>query len=82
MVEFFASSLVDGFFKSSFMGKGIVLVQLASSIVMVAAVIGKWRQLAAAGLRVPEPLPVEIDPAYALDAAGLAAAGLLLRAAD
>ena len=38
MVEFFASSLVDGFFKSSFMGKGIVLVQLASSIVMVAAV--------------------------------------------
>ena len=50
MVEFFASSLVDGFFKSSFMGKGIVLVQLASSIVMVAAVIGKWRQLAAAGL--------------------------------
>ena len=50
MVEFFASSLVDGFFKSSFMGKGIVLVQLASSIVMVAAVIGKWRQLAAAAL--------------------------------
>ena len=50
MIEFFASSLVDGFFKSSLMGKGIVLVQLASSIVMVAAVIGKWRQLAAAGL--------------------------------
>ena len=50
MVDFFASSLVDGFLKSSFMGKGIVLVQLASSIVMVAAVIGKWRQLAAAGL--------------------------------
>ena len=38
--------------------------------------------LAAAGIRVPETLPVEIDPAYALDAAGLAAAGLLLRAAD
>ena len=50
MVEFFASSLVDGFFKSSLMGKGIVLAQLASSIFMVAAVIGKWRQLAAAGL--------------------------------
>ena len=43
----------------------------------------KWRrQLSAAGIRVPETLPVEIDPAYALDAAGLAAAGLLLRAAD
>ena len=41
----------------------------------------KWRrQLAAAGIRVPDTLPVEIDPAYALDAAGLAAAGLLLRA--
>ena len=50
MVEFFASSLVDGFFKSSLMGKGIVLVQLASSIIMVAAVIGKWRQLAAAAI--------------------------------
>ena len=50
MIEFFASSLVDGFFQSSLMGKGIVLVQLASSIVMVAAVIGKWKRLAAAGL--------------------------------
>jgi hypothetical protein len=41
----------------------------------------KWRrQLAAAGVQVPESLPLEIDPAYALDAAEVAASGLLLRA--
>ncbi len=45
MVEFFADSLLNGFVQSSLMGKGIVLVQLAFSVVMVAAVIGKWRQL-------------------------------------
>ena len=50
MVEIFASSLVNGFWQSSLMGKGIVLAQLATSIVMVAAVIGKWRQLAAADI--------------------------------
>ena len=43
----------------------------------------KWRrQLAAAGIQVPESLPVEIDPVYALDAAELASTGLVLRADD
>ena len=35
MVEFFADSLVNGFWQSSMMGKGIVLVQLVGSIVVV-----------------------------------------------
>ena len=40
----------------------------------------KWRrQLAAAGVSVAEGVPVEIDPAYALDAADLASTGLLLQ---
>ena len=42
-----ASSLIDGFAKSNFMGQGIVLAQLAGSVLMVAAVIGKWRTLLA-----------------------------------
>ena len=50
MVEFFASSLVNGFMQSSMMGKGIVLIQLATSIVMVASVIGKWKSLASAAM--------------------------------
>ena len=41
----------------------------------------KWRrQLAKAGVQVPESLPLEVDPAYALDAAEVATVGLLLRA--
>ena len=41
----------------------------------------KWRrQLAKAGVQVPESLPLEVDPAYALDAAEVASVGLLLRA--
>ena len=50
MVEFFADSLVNGFLQSSMMGKGIVLIQLATSIVMLAAVFSKWKSLAAAGM--------------------------------
>ncbi len=42
-------SIVDGFFQSSMMGKGIVLVQLLASVVMVAIAIGKWRELAHVG---------------------------------
>jgi len=49
MIEFFADSLVNGFWQSSMMGKGIVLVQLAGSIVMVAVVIGKIKELAHVG---------------------------------
>ena len=50
MVEIFASSLINGFMQSSMMGKGIVLIQLATSIVMLAAVFSKWKSLAAAGM--------------------------------
>ena len=46
MVEFFADSLVNGFWQSSMMGKLIVLVQLSGSVVMVAVAIGKIKQLA------------------------------------
>lgn len=40
-----ANSLVDGFLNSNGIGKGIVIAQLLSSIVMFAAVIGKGREL-------------------------------------
>lgn len=41
----------------------------------------KWRrQLAAAGVEVAETTPVEIDPAYALDAEDIVSTGLLLQA--
>ena len=46
MTEFFADSLVNGFLQSSMMGKGIVVVQLAASVVMVAVVLGKIKELA------------------------------------
>lgn len=49
MVEFFADSLVNGFWQSSMMGKGIVLVQIAASVVMVAVIIGKIKELASIG---------------------------------
>lgn len=45
MTPLLANSLIDGFFKSNFIGQGIVVAQLACSIAMVAAVIGKWREL-------------------------------------
>ena len=50
MVDFFASSLINGFMQSSMMGKGIVLIQLVTSIVMLAAVFSKWKSLASAGM--------------------------------
>lgn len=40
-----ANSLVDGFIKSNFIGQGIVIVQLLASVVMVATIIGKWKEL-------------------------------------
>ena len=49
MVEFFADSLVNGFLQSSMMGKGIVIVQILASIVMVAVIIGKVKELASTG---------------------------------
>ncbi len=45
MVEFFANSLLDGYLMSSFMGKGIVLVQIAASVVMFTFIFGKYREL-------------------------------------
>ena len=39
----------------------------------------KWaKMLAAAGVKVPESMPLEVDPAYALDAADLVRRGLVL----
>ena len=39
----------------------------------------KWRRwFAEVGVTVPEALPVEIDPAYAVDAKDLAAKGIFL----
>ena len=45
MVEFFANSLMNGFAKSSMMGQGIVLIQIAASIYMLMIVISKFRGL-------------------------------------
>ena len=45
MVEFFANSLVSGYFQSSAMGRGIVLIQLLGSVVMYTMIIGKCREL-------------------------------------
>lgn len=42
---FLADSLISGFMASNMMGKGIVLVQLAGSVVMLAVIIGKAREL-------------------------------------
>ncbi|MBE6382624.1 MAG: MotA/TolQ/ExbB proton channel family protein [Lentisphaerae bacterium] len=41
-----ANSLVEGFFKSNLMGQAIVAIQVLGSIVMIAVIIGKWRELA------------------------------------
>ena len=43
-MEFFADSLVNGFLQSSMMGKGIVIVQLAASVVRVAVILGKIKE--------------------------------------
>ena len=45
-----ANSLVDGFLGSNLMGQGIVLVQILLSVVMFAAIIGKWKELAFVGM--------------------------------
>ena len=45
MTSMLANSLVDGFFGSNAIGKGIVIIQLLCSVAMVAAVIGKWKEL-------------------------------------
>ena len=45
-----ADSLVSGFLGSNLMGQGIVITQLVSAIVMVAAIIGKSRELGFLGM--------------------------------
>ena len=40
-----ANSLVDGFLGSNFMGQALVVVQLLGSVVMIATIIGKWKEL-------------------------------------
>lgn len=45
MTVLFANSLIDGFFKSNSIGQIIVFVQLCSSVVMVAAILGKYFEL-------------------------------------
>ena len=40
-----ANSLLDGFLKSNGIGQGIVIIQIVASILMVAAIIGKWQEL-------------------------------------
>ena len=40
-----ANSLVDGFLGSNLMGQGIVVVQLIGSVVMLAVILGKWKEL-------------------------------------
>ncbi len=45
-----ANSLIDGFLGSNLMGQGIVVAQLACSVVMIAAIIGKWKELTFVGM--------------------------------
>lgn len=40
-----AGSLINGFFGSNLMGQGIVVVQLLGSVIMVATIIGKAKEL-------------------------------------
>ena len=40
-----ADSLIDGFLSSNFMGRALVIVQLLGSVVMVATIIGKAKEL-------------------------------------
>lgn len=40
-----ADSLINGFLQSNLMGQGIVILQLAGSVLMIATIIGKWREL-------------------------------------
>ena len=45
-----AGSLITGFLKSNGMGQGIVYMQLLGSIIMVATIIGKWKELTFVGM--------------------------------
>ena len=45
-----ADSLVQGFLGSNFMGQALVVVQLLGSVVMVATILGKWKELGFVGM--------------------------------
>ena len=45
-----ANSLVNGFLGSNLMGQVIVILQLLGSVVMVATIIGKWKELSFVGM--------------------------------
>ena len=45
-----ANSLINGFLGSNFMGQAIVIAQLLGSVVMVATIIGKWKELSFVGM--------------------------------
>ena len=50
MTVLLADSLVQGFLGSNFMGQALVVVQLLGSVVMVATILGKWRELSFVGM--------------------------------
>jgi len=45
-----ANSLIDGFLGSNFMGQALVGIQLLGSVVMIATIIGKWKELSFIGM--------------------------------
>ena len=45
-----ANSLVNGFLGSNLMGQIVVVVQLVGSVIMVATIIGKWKELSFVGM--------------------------------
>ena len=45
-----ADSLIQGFLGSNFMGQALVVVQLLGSVVMVATILGKWKELGFVGM--------------------------------
>lgn len=45
-----ANSLINGFLGSNLMGQIIVIVQLIGSVIMVATIIGKWKELSFVGM--------------------------------
>ena len=45
-----ANSLINGFLGSNLMGQILVIVQLIGSVIMVATIIGKWKELSFVGM--------------------------------
>ena len=45
-----ANSLLSGFLGSNLMGQALVVIQLIGSVVMIATIIGKWKELGFVGM--------------------------------